>query len=242
MPAVEHHQPVCRPPTGEQRAQTLIREHAFDKVLSQPRIVQTTFFLDRQIREFADERLGKQPAAGPCDVVTVTDADALETAARRIRFQHVPGQVCRPQLPRTSSSKPRHSRGPVLATFYADESNRLRARRYSVSARDQMDRLTRRAHPDFHLRTHRHPLDEAPEGRDEKRITLVATVVADLVAEKTSRDADAWSIAIARHTSLYVRRSRLNELIGTDNMNPAWQTSARSTSPPTSICRKWTMR
>ena len=72
-----------------------------------------------------------------------------------------------------------------------------------------MNRLSRRAHADFNLRTHRHPLDEAAEGRDEKRIALVAAVVAHLVAEETSRDADARTIAIVRHTSLYVRRRRL---------------------------------
>jgi len=62
-----------------------------------------------------------------------------------------------------------------------------------------MDRLARGAHADFDLRAHRHPLDEAPEGGDEKRIALVTTVVPHLVAEETARDADAWQIVIVRH-------------------------------------------
>ena len=57
-----------------------------------------------------------------------------------------------------------------------------------------MDCFTRRPHPDFHLRTDRHPLNEAAERRDEKRITFVTAVITHLVAEETARDADArWS-------------------------------------------------
>ena len=96
------------------------------------------------------------------------------------------------------------------------------AGRHTVVARDEMDRLTRRAHPHFHFRTHRHPLHEAAEGRDEERISLVAAVVADLFAQETSRDADARRIAIARHASLYECRWRLMESIVAVNMNPAW--------------------
>ena len=60
-----------------------------------------------------------------------------------------------------------------------------------------MDRLTRCPHPHFHFRTDRHPFDEAAEGRDEECIALVAAVVADFFAEKTSRDPDARQMAIA---------------------------------------------
>jgi hypothetical protein len=56
----------------------------------------------------------------------------------------------------------------------------------TIAARDEMDRFTRRAHSDFHLRTHRHPFDEAAERRDEKRITLVTAVIAHLVTEETT--------------------------------------------------------
>ena len=168
--AVKDDQRTNRPAAAEQRAQPLIGEHALDEVLAQRRIVQAPFLFDRQIRHRADERLGEQPAARAGDPAIVVHTDALESAAGRILLQDVAGEIRRLQLAharrrRTSSSarsNPCDSSRPAGAPACASD-------RCAVAARDEMDRLTRRAHAHFDLRTHRHPLDEAAEGRDEKR-------------------------------------------------------------------------
>ena len=55
----------------------------------------------------------------------------------------------------------------------------------TVACGDELDRLTGRAHPDFYLGAHRNPFDSAAKNIDEHVIQLVATVVADRVAEET---------------------------------------------------------
>ena len=47
-------------------------------------------------------------------------------------------------------------------------------------------RRPRYAESRLELGAHRHPLDEAAERRDEKRITLVTAVIAHLVTEETT--------------------------------------------------------
>jgi len=69
-------------------------------------------------------------------------------------------------------------------------------------------RFARRAEAQLHLRAHRYPFDEDPEGVDEKRVALVAAVEAHVLPEQAGRDADAnrllgWH---DRHHSFRIRR------------------------------------
>ena len=62
---VKLHQRTEGPAAGEEILQPAIRKHALDEVLAQPRIGQPPFFLDRQRREPAHQRRGKE-ADGRC--------------------------------------------------------------------------------------------------------------------------------------------------------------------------------
>ena len=94
--------------------------------------------------------------------------------------------------------------GPVPPALDAQQPHALLSGRHAVRARHQLDGFARRAHSGFNLGADRHPFHETTEGRDEERVAPVAAVVADLVAEETSRDSDARRILIAGHASLYV--------------------------------------
>ena len=77
-----------------------------------------------------------------------------------------------------------HPRGEILARLLDDEPR-------GGGGADQANRRTGHAQADLDLGTHGHPLDERAEDVGEKRVALVAAVVANLLTEQARGDAEA---------------------------------------------------
>jgi hypothetical protein len=76
-----------------------------------------------------------------------------------------------------------HAHGQVLAGRLD-----VQARRGGIA--DEPQRRARHAEADLHLRTHRPPFDERPQGLHEEGVALVATVPADALAEQAGGHAE----------------------------------------------------
>jgi hypothetical protein len=85
-----------------------------------------------------------------------------------------------------------HAGGEVLARLLDDEPRRL-------GVAGQADRVAGDTKPDLDLGAHGHPLDERAERVGEKRVLLVAAVVAHLLAQEAGGDAepDLFVLALA---------------------------------------------
>jgi hypothetical protein len=85
---------------------------------------------------------------------------------------------------------------------HADETHVSGARANTGRLEDEVNRITRNTHTGFDLRTHWHPVHVRCELRHQRGLELVTAVMADLIAEQATRDADARSIAIVTHASI----------------------------------------
>src|SRR6185295_10802062 len=102
--------------------------------------------------------------------------------------QDVPGQLLPLELRQPLARPRRHGPGMI-----DPGPRRHHPDRASITAL-QPEGLTRRAHPDLDFRAHPHPAHMRGEDLNEKRISLVAAVEADLVAEEARGNAEPGPI------------------------------------------------
>src|SRR3972149_3144943 len=77
-----------RPPPREERAKPAVGEDALDEVLADPRIVETSFFLDGKIGAAAEERVGEEATPVPWrHTLPVAHSHRLQAAGGRIFLQ-----------------------------------------------------------------------------------------------------------------------------------------------------------
>src|SRR5204863_2058269 len=103
------------------------------------------------------------------------------------------------QIRSTAIGERRHSRRPVRSALHSDQSYVFVTGRDTGRICDELDSFARDAHSNLELRTDSHPLYEPSHRRGEKRIVLVSAVVADLVAEQATGNADSRLGSVAGH-------------------------------------------
>ena len=178
------------PTAGEQCDQSLVGKHAFDEVLAQPRVAESPFFLDRQVRQPCHQRLREQAApgtlAGPFRRV---DLHPFHAAAGRVLLQHKAAQPGTRQFLGARRRVRHEPLGDVGLLLVQQEGDLGRVVAFAALAHlrlgeHQPHRLAWGAEAGFHLWADRHPLDVFPEGFHQERIPLMTGIEADGLAEQ----------------------------------------------------------
>src|SRR5260221_11416758 len=113
----------------------------------------------------------------------VADSPAVQAAARRLRLQHVAGQIRAGQLADARSRVLAHGVRVIDAGLDRDHAD-------TRTAGHEPDGLPRHAETELDLRTHADPFHVRIERVDEEGIAPVPAVEPHLVAEEARRDAD----------------------------------------------------
>ena len=184
---VERHERAEIPLAAKQIAKPPVREHPLDEVVPQPGIREAAFLFHRQVGKPCDQPGGEKPSSrlGRNLVgLRLVDLDPLEAAARRVLLEHVAAQVLGLELGDPAFR--------VLVELVGQIGRGLDGQQPdAVFDAHQAHRFPRRAHAGLHLGADGHPFDQRAERVGEKRVALVAAVIAHGLAEQAGRDADA---------------------------------------------------
>ena len=178
-----HEVPACLP-LPDPAAKSAQGEHLLHERLPEGRILKTSFLLHGDQREMIHEGLREHSGSDVRrDSVPAVDLDALHPGARRVFLANIAAQVQTLEGLQLLADPALHSPGVIHAGFYGDQ-----ARMGGIPRKAH--RLARRGKPAFRLGTDREILDEPSQRFHEKRIALVAAVVADFFAQQAGTDED----------------------------------------------------
>ena len=170
---------------GRERPLAAIVGHrALEKRLADRRVRETDFVFHGQIgKTLSKGRREESHARRGHGTRFVVDADAVQSAARRLRLQHVAGEIRPGELAHPPPRVLPHGAGVVDPGLDRDHA------RVSTDGHEP-DRLARHAETELDLRAHAHPLHVRIERLHQEGVALVAAVEPHLVAEQAGRDAD----------------------------------------------------
>ena len=185
MRGVEREQPVERRSARAEIHPVAVREDPLEEALADAAIAKAVLVLEWQQGQVCREGAREGPhAPARRPPGRRMNPDPLETAARRLALEHVPGEGEVSELGGPAAGEPGHRRGVIDPAPGSDQS-----RGYRVAL--EPDGLPRDTEPELDLRTDGNPLDARSECLQEIPRALVPAVPADLPTEEARADPDA---------------------------------------------------